>query len=112
MKNLNELRAKKEELKANIDQGFQSPFSSVLGLLQHYTNGNQSKLAMFDKSEDGRNQLLDEGVKALLTLAASAAVTRFKLGPIPKLLLTTGVAIATPYVVDKIQDLIHEKKNS
>ncbi|MGI9527986.1 MAG: hypothetical protein ACR2MS_12835 [Weeksellaceae bacterium] len=109
MNNLEELRAKKAELKANIDEGLENPFKKVKGMLNQYTNGNQSPMSLFDKSEDGRNQLLDEGVKALLTLVASTAVTRFKLGPIPKLLLTTGVAIATPYVVDKVQDYLSEK---
>lgn len=109
MKNLNELQSKKAELKASIDEGFENPFKKVTGMLSKYTNGNQSPMSLFDKSEDGRNQLLDEGVKALLTLVASTAVSRFKLGPVPKLILTTGVAIATPYVVDKVQGLIYKE---
>lgn len=109
MKNLNDLRSRKAELRANIDQGFENPFNTVKGLLKQYTNGSQSPMALFDKSDDSRNQLMDEGVKAVLTLVASTAVSRFKLGPLPKFLLTTGVALATPYVVDKVQDFIHKK---
>ena len=59
---------------------------------------------------DAMNDHMDESVKAVLTLVASTAVTRFKLGPVPKLLLTTGVAIATPYIVDKIQSAMRKKR--
>lgn len=106
---LTELRARKESLKQELESGFENPFDNLKKLLGQYASGTTSPTAMFDRSENGRNQLMDEGVKAVLTLAASAAVTRFKLGPVPKLLLTASVAIATPYVVDKIQSYIHKK---
>lgn len=108
-KNIKELRARKAEIKRKLDQGFESPLDNVKGILKGYTNGDQSPLALFDKTEDGRNQLMDEGVKAALTIVASAAVSRFKLGPVPKFLLTAGVAIATPIIVDKIQAAVTKK---
>ena len=108
---LNELRARKEQLKQELEGGFENPFDNVKQLLGKYTAGDANPVALFDKSENGRNELMDEGVKAILTIVASTAVTRFKLGPIPKLLITTGVAIATPYIVDKIQEKIRGNKN-
>lgn len=109
VRNIRELRARKKELKRKMEAGFDNPFSEVKGVLQNFTNGNQNPMALFDKSDESSNQLMDEGVKAVLTLAASTAVTRFKLGPVPKMLLTAGVALATPYVVGKIQKAIQKK---
>ena len=109
IKTLEELRERKAMLKQELDHGFENPFNGVKQMLNSYTSGNTSPMAIFDKSDAGRNQLMDEGVKALLTLAASTAVTRFKLGPLPKMLLTTGVAIATPFVVDKIQGYLRKE---
>lgn len=106
---LAELRERKEQLQHEISDGFENPFDNVVKLLGKYSSGSSNPMALFDKSTDGRNELMDEGIKALLTIAASAAVTRFKLGPVPKLLLTAGVAIATPFIVDKIQSSIHKK---
>lgn len=109
MRNLRELRAEKEKLKAEIDEGLNNPFKSLTSKLQGFSNGNQNPMALFDKAEGGRNQLLDEGVKALLTIVASTAVSRFKLGALPKLLITSGVAMITPYVVDKAQGYFKKK---
>lgn len=109
IKSLTELRERKAQLQKELDSGFENPLDNVKQLLGQYTSGNSNPLALFDKSQDGRNELMDEGVKALLTLVASTAVTRFKLGPVPKFLLTTGVAIATPYIVDKIQEKFRKK---
>ena len=106
---LETLRERKELLKKELDSGFENPFDNLKQLLGKYASGETSPTAFFDKSATGRNELMDEGVKALLTLAASTAVTRFKLGPVPKLLLTASVAIATPYVVDKIQSYFQKK---
>ncbi|MDO5655676.1 MAG: hypothetical protein Q4G27_06010 [Flavobacteriaceae bacterium] len=108
---LAELRQRKAMLKRELESGFENPFTPVKQLLGKYASGSTSPMAFFDKNEEGRNQLMDEGVKAVLTLVASTAVTRFRLGPVPKLLLTAGVAMATPYVVDKIQNYIHKKMN-
>lgn len=106
---LEALRKRKEMLRKELDEGFTSPFDNLKNMLGKYTSGETSPTSIFDKSETGRNQLMDEGVKAILTLVASTAVTRFKLGPVPKLLLTSAVAIATPYVVDRIQSYIRRK---
>lgn len=112
IKNLAELRAKKASLQKELESGLPNPFSGVTDILTRYSSGHSNPLALFDKSDNhSRNELMDESVKAILTLVASTAVTRFKLGPIPKLLLTTGVAIATPYVVDRIQKAIRRKQN-
>ena len=109
IKNLADLQERKTQLKEELESGFENPFSNVVDLLGKYASGNSNPLALFDKSADGRNQLMDEGIKAILTIVASTAVTRFKLGPIPKLLLTTAVAITTPIIVDKIQHAIRRR---
>ena len=109
IRTLTDLRERKAMLKQELESGFENPFDNVKKLLGKFASDETSPTAIFDKSDAGRNELMDEGVKAILTLVASTAVTRFKLGPVPKLLLTTGVAIATPYVVDRIQNYIHRK---
>lgn len=111
IKNLTELRARKAMLQKELESGVPNPISGVTDILSRYASGQSNPIALFDKSDNlHRNELMDESVKAILTLVASAAVTRFKLGPIPKLILTTGVAIATPYIVDKIQTTIRKKQ--
>ncbi|MDO5510006.1 MAG: hypothetical protein Q4F57_04870 [Weeksellaceae bacterium] len=102
--NIDELRRRKEDLRAQLDQGLDNPFEGLMSTITKFSKGKGgSGYNIFDKNENSRNELMDESVKAILTLVASAAVTRFRLGGIPKLILTAGVALATPFVVDKIQ---------
>lgn len=111
IKNLEDLRAKKVRLQRELEKGVSTPFDGLTNVIDRYASGRSNPLSLFDKSGGyDRNELMDESVKAVLTLVASTAVTRFKLGPVPKLLLTTGVAIATPYIVDKIQSAMRKKR--
>lgn len=110
IKNLRDLRERKAQIKSEMGGGFENPFDKVKGLLSRYTEEGENPVALFEKNNLGRNELMDEGVKAVLTLAASTAVTRFKLGPVPKLVLAGAVAIATPWIVDKIQDKFNKNK--
>lgn len=108
--NIDELRRRKEDLRAQLDQGLENPFEGLMSTISKFSKSSGgSGYNLFDKNSNSRNELMDESVKAILTLVASAAVTRFKLGGIPKLVLTATVALATPYVVDKIQQRFRSK---
>ena len=105
IRNLRDLENRKLELKQNISNSFSNPLGSLTSFVKTVSNKKRrkEKYNFFDKEGTQRNELLDEGAKAVLTLAASALVSRFKLGTIPKMIITSGVAFATPYIVDAIQ---------
>lgn len=106
--NLKELELKKQALKSNLTRGIDNPMSNIFSFLSVLRSSAQKtrKRAMPE-----RNELIDEGVKTILTLIASAAASRLKLGSIPKMIITSGVALATPYIVDFVQKKIRDKKH-
>lgn len=106
IKNLQDLQNKKSELKNNIEKGINNPLGGVGSFLSTILNKNGNKFT----NGMQRNKFMDEGVKAVLTLASSTLASRLKLGALPKMVLTGAVAIATPYVVDYIQKKISNRK--
>ncbi|MRJ07835.1 hypothetical protein EDL99_02900 [Ornithobacterium rhinotracheale] len=116
IKSLKDLRRKKLELQQNLTRGLDNPMSNLSNLLGAFKNQRKTNklnaLALgSSSSKPQRNELIDEGAKTILTFIASAVVSRFKLGVIPKIIVTSGVALATPYVVDFVQKKIKNRKN-
>ncbi|WP_406628572.1 hypothetical protein [Ornithobacterium rhinotracheale] len=89
------------------------PWSNVKGFVNFFSQkskgGGLPFIGKSSKSQN-RNELIDEGAKTILTFVASSVVSRFKLGFIPKIIITSGVAFATPYVVDFVQKKIRNRK--
>lgn len=112
IRNIKDLENRKLELKDNISNAFSNPIGGIATVLTTLANkqSRRSKYNFLDKEKSQRNELLDEGTKAVLTLLASSLVSRFKLGTIPKMIITSGVALATPYIVDAIQKKIKSRK--
>lgn len=112
IRNLKDLEKRKLELRNSINTGIDNPMKTVTSLINTVKNKQerQKRLGLFSDDPEGDDEMMKEGVKALLTLTASLAVSRFKLGTLPKMILTTGVAIATPIIVDKIHKKLNEKK--
>ncbi|CAI9429071.1 DUF883 domain-containing protein [Candidatus Ornithobacterium hominis] len=112
IRNIKDLQNKKSELKNNIENGINNPLSNVTSVLFNVLNKQRKKekFNLHNTERMQRNELMSEGIKAVLTLVASAAVSRFKLGTLSKMALTSTVAIATPYVVDLIQNKITGKR--
>ncbi|QAR30487.1 hypothetical protein EQP59_03515 [Ornithobacterium rhinotracheale] len=115
IRSLKDLRRKKLELQQNLTRGLDNPISSIAGLFSAFNS--QRKLRKMNKKlalsseKPQRNELIDEGAKTVLTFIASAVVSRLKLGTIPKIIITSGVALATPYIVDFVQKEIRNRKN-
>lgn len=112
IRNIKDLENRKLELKDSISNAFDNPMGGIATVLSTLANkqARRSKFNFIDKERTQRNELLDEGTKAILTLIASSLVSRFKLGTVPKMIITSGVALATPYIVDAIQKKIRSKK--
>ncbi|MBV7441438.1 hypothetical protein KRX57_08385 [Weeksellaceae bacterium TAE3-ERU29] len=112
IRNRKDLENKKLELKDSISNAFNNPIGGIATVLTTLANkqARRSRFNFIDKERNQRNELLDEGTKAILTLVASSLVSRFKLGRIPKMIITSGVALATPYIVDIIQKKIRSRK--
>ena len=112
IRNIKDLENRKLELKDSISNAFDNPIGGIATVLTTLANkqSRRSKYNFLDKEKSQRNELLDEGTKAVLTLLASSLVSRFKLGTIPKMIITSGVALATPYIVDAIQKKIKSRK--
>ena len=112
IRNIKDLENRKLELKDNISKAFSSPMGGIATVFISLATKQlgSSKFNFFNRKRNQRNELLDEGTKAILTLLASSLVSRFKLGRVPKMIITSGVALATPYIVDVIQKKIRSRK--
>ncbi len=115
--NLKELKAEKQRIKQRLEQtkaeNDKSPLKVLLPLLAIAGKGKKKgkkekknkkgALSLFNPSPKKLDSPYEEGVKEVLTLVATLAVSRFKMGSLAKVLVTTGVAILTPIIVSKIQ---------
>lgn len=114
IRSLKDLRRKKLELQQNLTRGIDNPMSSLTNLFRALNsqrkNKKLNKALALGSSKPRRNEFIDEGAKTVLTFIASAVVSRFKLGVVPKIIITSGVAFATPYVVDFVQKKIRNRK--
>lgn len=104
--NLKELQQHKNRLKSQRkSSGNGNPLNQVKSVITQYKSvPNLNAVASMN-----RNDLMDTGVKTTLTLAAGTIVSRFRLGAIPKLLLTIAVTAATPIIVDQIQKKMNKR---
>ncbi|MGQ1943842.1 hypothetical protein [Ornithobacterium rhinotracheale] len=114
IRSLKDLRRKKLELQRNLTRGIDNPMSNLTNLLGAFNSQRKTKkmnnVLALGNSRQQRNEFIDEGAKTILTFVASSVVSRFKLGFIPKIIITSGVAFATPYVVDFVQKKIRNRK--
>lgn len=117
IRSLKDLRRKKLELQQNLTRGIDNPMSNLTNLLGAFKNQRKTRkmnalaLNAGSFSKPQRNEFIDEGAKTVLTFIASAVASRFKLGVIPKIIVTSGVALITPFVVDFVQKKIQNRKN-
>lgn len=110
IRNLHDLQLKKAELKARIDKGIDSPIGNIVPLLSTIISKQKKrKHLQYGTENTPIKELMNEGINATLTLLISLAVTKLKLGTIPKLILTSTVSIATPYIVNKVQKKLQRK---
>lgn len=112
--NLKELRAEKQRIKQELEtknNEKKSPAALLIPLAAMLTKGKKKKgkknkkgmLALFNDKPKKNDSPLQNGVKEVLTLAATLAVSRFKMGSFAKVLVTAGVAILTPIIVEKLE---------
>lgn len=103
IRNIRELNIEKQKIKNSLTKDLDKPLTNVFSFLSTVRGLKKKRNNTVSKKNVKRNIIIDEGTKAILTLAASATSSRFKLGIIPKIIITAGVSLATPYVVDFIQ---------
>lgn len=103
---LQDLKKRRHEIKSRLKNTEQSPLVKGFSSLGNLDTDFEPKIFFEMNSLNSNNQLVDAGVKTALSLVSGLIVSRFALGKVPKLLLAAGIAVITPFVIQKIQEKI------
>lgn len=108
IRSLKDLNFEKQRIKSSLTRSLDNPITNIFSFL-NIVRSTRKKRKALNKKKVERNEVVDEGAKALLTLIASAMASKLKLGLIPKMIVTSGVTMATPYIVDFVQKKLQSK---